>query len=97
MSIIEIESPSDISKEIVQEAIENAIKICSDDYFTQKLTEIYQQLYLKALNEVHHVFNLPQPPIDHSHIINAWNRDIPATTSSPDKLNSPDFTITLSD
>lgn len=45
-----------------------------------------QKIVKIALEEILNVYDKPKPCNDHSHIVEAWKRDKPATTSDHDSL-----------
>lgn len=77
--------------EILNQILDEASTLVEMKIYRAESAKMYDELFLKALNEVYNVYNLPQPCNDHSHIIDAWKRDIPAKPSIPDNLNSKKF------
>lgn len=75
-----------IVTETVEQLLADTFEIIAEKFYKLQGVAMYQQCLMQALQEILYVYDKPKPCNDHSHIIEAWQRDKPATPSTPDSL-----------
>lgn len=83
----------EIVNQLVDEAMNQAFEVIDSKNLTLRSTRLYKQLVDLALGEILHVYDMPQPCTDYSHIVDAWKSDIPAIPSPRGSLDTPKFYI----
>lgn len=75
-----------IAAEIVEKLLSDTFEIVEEKFYKLQGVAMYQKCMMQALQDILNVYDKPKPCNDHSHIIEAWKRDKPATPSMPDSL-----------
>lgn len=75
-----------IATEIVEKLLADTFDIIEEKFYKLQGVAMYQNCFMQALQDLLYVYDKPKPCNDHSHIIEAWKRDKPATPSMPDSL-----------
>lgn len=75
-----------IASEIVEKLLADTLEIIAEKFYKMQGVAMYQECMMQALQDLLYVYDKPKPCNDHSHIIEAWQRDKPATPSMPDSL-----------
>ena len=84
----------EVASSILDEIISNSFQLIEDKYYKLKCVEMYYGLMMRAVKEVHHVYDLPLPCGDFSEEIKAWEEDVPAQPSPPpESISSVKFII----
>lgn len=75
-----------IATEIVEELLADTFETIAEKFYKLQGVAMYHECMMQALKDLLYVYDKPKPCNDHSHIIEAWKRDKPATPSMPDSL-----------
>lgn len=75
-----------IATEIVEKVLADTFETIAEKFYKLQGVAMYQKCMMEALQDILYVYDKPKPCNDHSHIIEAWKRDKPATPSMPDSL-----------
>lgn len=76
-------------KIIVDEIVEKATQIVLDKFQKFKTVGIYHEIFIKVLEEILKVYDMPKPCINFESTITSWKQDRPSQPAIPDSLITP--------
>ena len=76
----------EIVSKILESILTDTFQQITDKFYKLKSVHLYHDSFMLALQDILDIYDKPKPCIDHSHIIEAWQRDKPAQPSAPDSL-----------
>jgi len=73
----------EVASSILDGIVSNSFQLIEDKYYKLKCVEMYYGLMMRAVKEMHHIYDMPLPCGDFSEQIKAWDEDVPAKPSPP--------------
>lgn len=71
---------------LVEEIIVKATEVIIEKFYKIKSVELYHEIFVEALTEIIHIYNMPKPCTEFESTIDAWKQDRPAQLAVPDNL-----------